>query len=206
MIRGRPRINISPERRELIERTLRKRGRAATALVLGESVRVVRSVAEELMLRTRRREEPSWTPIEDEHLFEHQNDARAELIAALEELSGVTRTDEQIRRRLRELQQRAMRGLRLSLAQVAELLGRSEEFVVEEGRRKRLRVCRDHESGRPYVFPSDLRRYVDEGGFDLVDWVKAARFQLVELLRGRWGVSDEQRRSPERRARKTRRP
>lgn len=202
---GRPRHDVSPERRELIERMLRKRGRAATALILRESLWLVRRIADEMGHRRRvLRLVPDWTPAEDEHLFERQGTPKPQLMRELYEISGQVRTEDQVGDRLRQLHRQALKQLRLSIAQVAELIGRSEELVVAEVERKRLRACKDGETGRRYVFPSDLRRYVDED-MDRVDWVKAAKRELVDLLRGKWGTSDEQRRGGARKAKKARR-
>ena len=192
MGRGRPGHTLTPERRDVIERMLRRRGIVATASILREPQWLVRCVAEAMGARRRANAEPEWLVEEDNHLRENPEKSGATLARELAELCGTARAPRRIRARIAYLLGMPSRELRLELSipQVATLIGRDRRFVTAEIERRRLPARRSSEDGRRYVVPSVLRTYVDRD-LTRVDWTRCDWRELIDLLRGGWGVPDE---------------
>lgn len=188
-MRGRPRREATPQERLEIERLGRKAGVSAVAARTGLSPWLVRHVMAEAGIRRR----AGFSDPEDEYLRAHAGEqGTRRLQRELRERFGHDWPLDRISRRVVMLMGLGPRELRreLTITQVRLLIGRSETHVEREIERKRLKAHRA--DGLWWsIEPCHLRRYI-ERDYARVDWLRCEHGEVIGLLRGLWGMSDEE--------------
>ncbi len=195
MCAGRPKRPITEaQREEILQRAgHRRQGGRRIAKAMGLTHWQVRGVLE----RSRAGKRPArlsdwraWTDPEKQHLREHAGERGPKRLARDLTKMGRTRSPNGVRRQLLRMSM-SIAELRteLTVRLVCELIGRSEPFVLRAIGRKELGARQSEGAWR--IWPSELRVYVladrsrvDQRRVELWD-------ELVGLLAGEWGVSED---------------
>lgn len=202
---GRPRREATEPEQADIHRLGKRMGAPAIAARTGLPLRLVRSVLAEA--RIRRRAGLTFSEHEDNYLRSFAGEQGARRLQrelrdrgaswwATQGVQGPGREWplHRITERVTMLMGLGPRELRreLSVTQVRLLIGRSEVHIEHEIERKRLKAHRA--DGRWWsVEPSALRRYI-EVDYARVNWLTCEHGEVIGLLRGLWGLSEEEKR------------
>lgn len=190
-VMGRPAREATPEQRAEIERLGRKAGASAVAARTG----LPRRLVEREMAAAGIRRRVGFSLAEDDYLRAHAGEmAPKRLQRELRERFGREWPLNRISERAAVLMGLGIREMRreLTVTQVRLLIGRSEAHIEREIERKRLKAHRA--DGRWWsIEPSHLRRYI-VADYARVNWLLCEHGEVIGLLRGLWGMSEDERR------------